>query len=289
VIIDCHVHVARQLTGFWQPRRYGRVVDEDDEFQAMPPSFDPPASPAELALAYMDWAGVDRAILLQHHLYGDQNEAILDAVNAWPARFSGFAYLGGFDHRDDPDRLEALLRRGMAGLKVELATTRRLRSTFAFDGAAERAVWARLDALSAPLILDINGCTTQDVVAVRHLIEAFDHLRVCICHLAGAERGEGRDGALLGLHPRVWIDLASLQRGDDEYPFPRVQDLISWAVEHIGPDRLMWGTDYPGALNWATYRQWADLVRRHCSFLSEDQRASILGGAAARFLLWQEA
>lgn len=37
-------------------------------------------------------------------------------------------------------------------------------------------------------------------------------------------------------------------------------------------------------LNAATYRQWLDLIRRHCAFLTGAQRAAIVGGNAARFL-----
>jgi hypothetical protein len=95
MIIDCHVHIAPQLTGFWEPLAYGRVRDQGEELQAMPPSFHPPASAAEVALGYMAQAGVGRAFLVQHHLYGNQNAAELDAVRRWPGRFFAFAYLGG--------------------------------------------------------------------------------------------------------------------------------------------------------------------------------------------------
>lgn len=287
MIIDCHLHLATQLTGFWQPLRYGRVRDGGREFQAMPPSFDPPASPAELALAYMDWAGVEGAIALQHHLYGDQNEAILEAVRRWPGRFWGFAYLGGFQRADDADRLERLIAAGMTGLKVELATTRRLNPGFRYDGPHEWSIWQRLAALGAPLILDINGLDGADLAALRRLVTELPTLRLAICHLAGAPRGPWQEAALLGRHPQVWLDLASLQHHhgpDHDYPFPQVQQLVRWAVEQVGAERLMWGTDYPGALNWATYRQWVALIQRHCGFLSAAQKESLLGGAAQRFL-----
>ena len=46
----------------------------------------------------------------------------------------------------------------------------------------------------------------------------------------------------------------------------------------------MWGTDYPPMLTLATYRQWLDLIRRHCPALTDEQRAAITGGNAERFL-----
>lgn len=132
MIIDCHAHIARSLTGFWQPLCQGKVQDRGDVKQIFPPSFDPVASPPEVLLGYMDQAGVERAFLVQHHMYGDQNACILEALERWPDRFSGFAYLGGMGQPEAPDQLERLIEAGMAGLKVELQSTRRLRSEFRF-------------------------------------------------------------------------------------------------------------------------------------------------------------
>src|SRR5712692_6253755 len=126
MIIDCHCHVARIMTGFWQPLRYGKAFDEDTVRQLLPPSFDPTASPPEVLLGYLDDAGVDRAFLVQHHMYGDQNPTVLECLETWPDRFVGFAYLGALDQPDAPDQLERLIGAGMAGLKVEVASTRRL-------------------------------------------------------------------------------------------------------------------------------------------------------------------
>ncbi len=73
------------------------------------------------------------------------------------------------------------------------------------------------------------------------------------------------------------------ERGE-EYPYPRAQELVRWAVDTFGADRIMWGTDYPPVLRTATYVQLLDWVRKHCSFLTAEQRAAILGGTAERFL-----
>jgi hypothetical protein len=70
VIIDAHVHLADRLTGFRRPLRHGRVADGETVSQWFPPSFDPPASPPEMLLAYMDDLGVDRAIVVQHQRAG---------------------------------------------------------------------------------------------------------------------------------------------------------------------------------------------------------------------------
>jgi predicted TIM-barrel fold metal-dependent hydrolase len=287
LIIDCHTHIAQQMTGFWRPRRYGRVFDQGAERQAFPPSFDPVASPAEVLVGYMDWANVDRAFLVQHHMYGDQNQTVLDAVRRWPDRFVGFAYLGAFDQPDTPDLLERLIDMGMTGLKVELQSTQRLRPTFRFDGDLEMRVWERLDQIGRPWILDINEATAEDLVRLRTALESLKRSRFVICHIGWPATTGWQERALVAKHPRGWADLASLPHTEGpeaEYPWPGAQANVRWAVEQFGADRVMWGTDYPGALNAGTYRQHVDYIRRHCDFLSADQKALLLGGAAEGLL-----
>jgi predicted TIM-barrel fold metal-dependent hydrolase len=287
VIIDAHVHLARELSGFRRPLRRGRVVEDGVESQWFPPAFDPPASPPETLLAYMDDAGVERAIVVQHHLYGDQNATTLEATRRWPDRFDGYAYLGAFDRDDDPGRLEDLIGEGLLGLKVELATTRRLRPDFRFDGEREWRVWERLDRLGRPLALDLIGTPPSDVPVLRRMLDEFPRLVIVNCHVGGPGDPNWEEKATLGRHPRVWSDLAALPAlltPRQEYPFPRAQEFIRWTVETLGAERVMWGTDYPPLLTLATYRQWVDLVRAHCAFLTPEARAGILGDNAARFL-----
>jgi predicted TIM-barrel fold metal-dependent hydrolase len=274
------------MTGFWQPLRYGKVFDEGMTRQVFPPSFDPTCSPPEVLLGYMDDAGVDRAFLVQHHLYGDQNETVLECVKRWPDRFVGYAYLGRMDQEDAPEQLEQLIEAGMLGLKVEVASTRRLRPEFRFDGEREWRIWERLNQLKRPIALDLIASPPEDVAALGRMIDAFPDLPLVNCHVGGPSRDGWEPRALLARHPNGWVDLAvatMVDRGE-EYPFPKAQLFVRWAVDTFGADRIMWGTDYPPVLRAATYRQHLDWIRKHCAFLTDEQRADILGGTAQRFL-----
>jgi predicted TIM-barrel fold metal-dependent hydrolase len=288
MIVDAHAHVARRMTGFRQPLRYGKARETDGrELQFFPPSFDPTASHPEVLLGYMDQAGVDRAFLVQHHLYGDQNELVLACIRDWPDRFSGFAYLGGMGQPDAPDQLERLVEAGMLGLKVEQPSTRRLRPEFRWDGEPEHRIWTRLERLGRPLWIDVNGASEEDVAALERMLEDHPRLRLMVCHVGGAPEGIWQRRALLAKKANGWVDLAALPLlggPSAEYPFPEAQEVVRWAVEQLGAERVLWGTDYPPTLNGATYRQLLDWVRRHCPFLSEAERAEILGGAAMRAL-----
>jgi predicted TIM-barrel fold metal-dependent hydrolase len=275
------------MTGYWEPLRYGKARDEGVVRQLLPPSFDPTASPPEVLLGYLDDAEVDRAFLVQHHMYGDQNATVLECLRTWPDRFVGYAYLGRMDQPDAADQLERLIESGMLGLKVEVASTRRLRPDFQFDGEREWKIWERLNQLKRPLALDLIASPPEDVTALRKVVEACPNVQVVNCHVGGPRVAGWQERALLTKHPNGWVDLAALpgmvERGE-EYPYPKAQEFLRWTVETFGADRIMWGTDYPPVLRNATYRQLLDWVRNHCSFLTDAQRAAILGGNAERYL-----
>jgi predicted TIM-barrel fold metal-dependent hydrolase len=85
---------------------------------------------------------------------------------------------------------------------------------------------------------------------------------------------------LLARRPNVWLDLSALPAYAatiEEYPYPTAQSYIERAVELVGADRLLWGSDVPGVLSVATYAQLFGFVARHCDFLAAGDRARILG------------
>jgi L-fuconolactonase len=50
----------------------------------------------------------------------------------------------------------------------------------------------------------------------------------------------------------------------------------------FGPERLMWGSDWPVVLLAGSYREWFDTTRDLIGF-DEGGLASLFGGTAARF------
>ena len=68
-----------------------------------------------------------------------------------------------------------------------------------------------------------------------------------------------------------------------EYPYRQGQEQLKQLRDRFGAHKLLWGTDSPyGMTAWCTYRQSLDFIRRHCDFLSQDEKDLILGGNAAR-------
>jgi predicted TIM-barrel fold metal-dependent hydrolase len=65
---------------------------------------------------------------------------------------------------------------------------------------------------------------------------------------------------------------------------PQVRPVMEQLVRHMGPNRIIWGTDIPMVLRFYTYRQNLDHIRRNCDFLASSEVDMIVGGNMARLL-----
>lgn len=105
-----------------------------------------------------------------------------------------------------------------------------------------------------------------------------------------AKQGEDpyRDwAALLRLarRPNVWTKVSYFPEaaaGDEPYPFPRAQTHLRMLYEEVGPQRLIWGSNFPVSRAACPYAQSVAFLRDACSFMTEDDRALVLGGTFMR-------
>ena len=98
MLIDAHTHIFPQVRGLVAagPTRslgYGRITIGDQEQQLFPPYGEKTCFTPEMLLTNMDWAGVERAVLLQGTFYGPCNAYVLEALERYPDRLIGAAYL----------------------------------------------------------------------------------------------------------------------------------------------------------------------------------------------------
>ena len=72
------------------------------------------------------------------------------------------------------------------------------------------------------------------------------------------------------------------EAGFDSWTPQQLQPYFEVILEAFGPDRLLFGSDWPVCLVATTYKDWVDLVRKNIASYSETEQAKIMGGNAVR-------
>jgi predicted TIM-barrel fold metal-dependent hydrolase len=252
-----------------------------------------------MLLANMDWAGVDKVILLQGPFYGECNLYVLDALNRYPDRLIGAAYFDPWD-ADSRQKFERITASpGFRAIKLECSEATGLcgiHPEARFDMPDIAWFWDEVEGSGRlVLVLDLGAiasCSYQ-TGAVRAIAQEHPNLRIVIAHLGqpnpSAEADAGlwrmwREQINLGRLPNVWFDTAALPAylPDEDYPYPSAERYLRLAIERIGPAKVMWGTDQPGLLHHLNYPQLVKLAKLHTQFLSSDEQAMVLGENAMR-------
>lgn len=298
MIIDAHCHIFPRIHGLNAagPTRglgYGKAMVGENEAQITPPLGEGLAySPGQL-LATLDWAGVDRAVLLQGPLYGECNHYVHEALQGHPDRLAGAAYFDPWSSNCFQTFESTLESPSFCAVKLECSVPSGLFGIHPhaqLDASELFWLWQELEERGLILVLDLGGIGSRSyqTEAVRRIALRHPQLRIVIAHLgqprpdaeADPDQWEQWEAQIdLGLLDNVWFDCASLVAfvHEEGYPFPSVERYLRLATERIGAGRIMWGTDQPGTLVHATYRQYVELAKIHTAFLSPRDQALVLG------------
>ena len=250
--------------------------------------------PPEVLIQYMNWAGVEKTVLLQGAFYGECNRYAAEAIRRWPDRLLGQAFLDPWESGARQMFDEAVGELGFRGIKLELSEAAGLSGIhpdLRLDGPDVAWLWKEMAERDLLLTLDLGaiGSRSYQTDAVRSIIKQHPDLRIVIAHLCqpnpAAEHDEAawalwQEQVALACNPNVYMDTAALPAylQDEGYPFPSARRYIQNAINVTGPDKILWGTDIPGLLTVATYHQLVRAAYDHTDFLSAGDQAKVLGG-----------
>ncbi len=162
MIVDVHAHVFPRVSGRISagPTRglgYGRIQAGSETTQLIPPYGRETAFTPEMLIANMDWAGVDRAVLLQGPFYGECNAYALDALRKYPGRLDGMAYLDPWDKGAGPMLDQILAAQAFKGIKLECSEATGLTGLHPgarLDQPEITWIWKEIEAQGMVLVLD---------------------------------------------------------------------------------------------------------------------------------------
>jgi predicted TIM-barrel fold metal-dependent hydrolase len=301
-IIDAHAHTfdrVRGLTGagITEPLPLGKVrLGNRGVMRLMPPLAINTSFPPEALLEYMDWAGVEKAVLLQAPLYGELNQFVYLAVNRWPDRFWGAACVDPWSKDALRTFSQVVNDLGFRAIKLEMSESLGLlgiHNSIHLDDEQVEWFWEESEKKQLIITLDLGpiGGSAYQTDALKNVLSHHPNLIIVIAHLAQPPIKAEKDCQMnrlwqeqvsLARHPNVWLDLAALPsyEGEGDYPYPRASNFIRQAIELVGSDKIIWGSDIPGMLAYATYEQLINYIVRYCDFLSEADRSKIFGDNA---------
>jgi predicted TIM-barrel fold metal-dependent hydrolase len=252
MIVDCHVHFPAE----------GSVYREADVARC---------------LALADRAGIDRLVYLFNTADSGgvdptpddirrNNDLGMELATRHPDRFSAFCYL---NPAHDPAFLGAEMDRCFgdgpcAGIKLWISVHA--------DDVRLDPIMARAASLGVPVLHHAWYKATEYAhnestpAQVATLARRHRDVKIIMAHLAGG----GARGVLdVRDCPNVLVDTSGGQP---------VSGLVGYAVAQLGPDRVVFGSDWP-IRDFAVQR-----ARVEGAELASEDRARILGGTMARLL-----
>lgn len=69
----------------------------------------------------------------------------------------------------------------------------------------------------------------------------------------------------------------------EDWSVDDLKPYVDHVLECFGPERVVWGSDWPVCLLRTTYDRWVETTDQLLSNLSDEERAAVLGGNAVRF------
>jgi L-fuconolactonase len=264
-IVDPHVHV-------WvNDPRYPWAKETTE-----PPKED--ATPLML-LDLMKANGVARTVLVQFIGYRWDNRYALDTMKEHKPYFGGVCRVNPVDAAA-PDHLSQLTRQEFHGVRLSPSADA---SGDWIAGPLMSPLWKRAESLKVPMQIYAPITRMPDMA---RLIDQYPDLDVVIDHMADCpiDQPEELDKLLaLARYPRVFVKIShmwSISR--QPYPWLDAQEYARRVYDAFGPQRIMWGTDWPVCKGWTTYDKTLSVVQNDMSFLNEEDKSWILSKTVER-------
>ena len=266
-LVESHVHI-------WTIRdpRFGRHPESD-----FTPDME--ASPADLFRAQDEIGGVAWTVLIQPRYYLWDNSYLIQAAETYPDRL---VVAGRVDPLlpEAPDALRELMQHPqLRGIRLAPNTDPENRW---LDDASQNALWETAADTKATIGLLINW---RQLPQANAMAERHSDVTVVIDHLGSPDYGDPDSLTnLLALseRPNVFVKLSGYPNGTRAaYPYTEAHRLIKRVYRAYGPQRLMWGTDWPVCLTSATYQEAFDSAW-NLPFLRDVDREWVFARTAKR-------
>ncbi|MDA1190886.1 MAG: amidohydrolase family protein [Candidatus Poribacteria bacterium] len=214
---------------------------------------------------------------------GIQNDYLVEVMKKYPDRFFAYALLDMWKPKTCLKAWEGVKKQGFRGVKVPGGHLYNGKPRVMLDDPGLMAVYEAMAAEGWNLSVDPAEGALQ-VAELENIAKTFPTLQIALGHFAMVNRPNWFPQLRLAKRENVSIESGGIcwLFRDDGVLFDDAQEAIRVAVNEVGIESLMWGSDLPRTMVDFTYRQLLDWARDGLDFLSEDEKDGFLGLNAAR-------
>jgi L-fuconolactonase len=237
--------------------------------------------PVEMLLTQMQYNAVEKTVIVQSTSTTD-NTYVMKCRRRFPGRFSVVCRVDV----ESPAALQNLERWSREG-----AESLRLRNFHRSPGEAPLAIWRK----AADLGLSVSVGGPAEVFAsndFRHLVESLPELTIIIEHLGGvgpdAEPPYADFKRILELarYANTYMKIHGMgEICHAPFPYATIPPFVEMAYDAFGPQRMMWGSDYPRVVLREGYRNALRFCMEQMPFCSAADKEWIFGQTALS--LWR--
>lgn len=286
-IIDAHSHLWLRQDTSWngmpvRTLKNGRSFFLTEEVQMVPPFMIDGVNSAEVFLSNMNYAQVGGAVVVQEFIDGIQNDYLAKVKSNYPERFFVFGMCDYFKP-GFYDTAASLIDSGFKGIAIPGHRLILSDGRVNLNSPEMMKMFHLMEDKGVILSLCLAENNLQNS-EIKEVIEECPRLKIAIGHFGMVTAPGWEDQIKLALNDNVMIESGGITWlfNKEFYPFNGAVRAIREAIDMVGADKLMWGSDYPRTITAITYKMSYDFILK-TNDLTDREKRLFLGENAEKF------
>ncbi len=268
--IDVHTHLIKNICGIGSegelsPIGKGKAIYASGKIiQIIPEEYGDMELTNDVLVDVLNKNNVEFSVCLQGNYAGFQNIYTYESSLKYPNKLIPAGTYDPFFRNKDLITKHLFEDLNIKVLKMEVSNGSGLmanHTTISLSGEVMNEVYELARKYHLIFFIDIgrpfNNC--YQVEELKESILKYPDIIFIICHLTSPQQNQ-RDILEYNLKlfklNNVYFDIASLPNNTKGlYPFNLAQEYIRLAIDIVGKDKILWGSDFPAAMNYCSYKE----------------------------------
>lgn len=284
-IIDGHAHICEYVSGIGdkgelRPIGNGECIySNGDIIKIIPSDYGDKEFKTESLLKVLKENNVSKAVLLQGNYLGPQNLYTHEAIEKYPSIFTGAFTLDVFYRKKNEIISNMCDKLGFKIIKMEVSNTSGLmcnHNTVNLNGKEMNELYELARMKKMVFVIDIGrpGNDCYQVDNLLKVVKKYTDVNFVICHLMSFQKNSLED--IKKTLPKfklsnVYFDIASVPN-NVKLDFDEARSYVRLAIDILGSNKLIWGSDAPSTMTKANYSDYIDYIYKSDLFTEEEKK-----------------